>query len=34
MNWVAWSLCAVLGGLIIIDFIKVETEMAKSSGKK
>jgi len=30
MNWVAWGLCALLSGLILIDFIKVETEMAKS----
>jgi len=30
MNWVAWILCAIFGGLITIDFIKVEREMAKS----
>lgn len=29
MNYVAWILCFVLAGLILADFIKVETERAK-----
>jgi len=30
MNWIAWLLCALLIGLILKDFIKIELEAAKN----